>query len=180
MSNLPKQITISSALDLERYARNGLDQVVSILDPDSPEPVELRAVQRRFLCTLRFHDVVEDSGPLISPQASHIDKLLDFGRSLSSDPGRHLLIHCFAGLCRSTAAALVLIAQSDPSASPERAVTRLLEITPHAWPNTRMVQLGDECLQLNGRLVRALDMHYEAMCRLYPGFGRLMRHGSLL
>jgi len=180
MSNLPERITICNVFDLEQHERDGLDQVVSILDPGSPEPVELRAVDRRFLCTLRFHDVVEDIEPLISPQASHIEKLLEFGCSLDGGANRRLLIHCFAGLCRSTAAALILIAQSDPHGSPESAVARLLEIIPHAWPNARMVQLGDERLQLDGELVRALEVHYDRMCHLYPVFGRLMRHGSPL
>jgi predicted protein tyrosine phosphatase len=180
MSALPEQITICGALDLENYSNIGFDYIVSILNPESPEPVALRAFARHERCTLRFHDIIEDSDLLVAPQAHHINELLEFGRSLGGGPDRRLLVHCFAGMCRSTAAALVLIAQSDLASPPENAITRLLEIAPNAWPNARMVQLGDEALSYNGNLVRAVQVLYDNVCQLYPVFGNLMRHGSVL
>ena len=86
---------------------------------------------------------------MIAPQRNDIERLLQFGRSImrSRSQGR-LLIHCHAGLSRSTAAAVLLLAQAQLDRPPEAAVSRMLEIRPNAWPNLRMIELGDELLPL--------------------------------
>jgi predicted protein tyrosine phosphatase len=170
-------ITICGALDLERYSKVNFGSIISILDPDAQEPEALSRFGAHKRCTLRFHDIGEEIDNLIAPQRRHIDELLDFGRQIERDQPERILVHCFAGLCRSTAAALLLIVQNSGS-PPEQAVLRMLEIVPNAWPNPRMIRFGDDSLGLDGGLVSAVQAHYDRMCELYPVFGRLMRQGA--
>jgi predicted protein tyrosine phosphatase len=168
MSNEALNITVCSLLELEDHSSVEYDYIVSILDPDTPEPEALAAFGPHTRCTLRFHDAVSALGSLTLPQPNHIRELLTFGAGIEA---RHrVLLHCQAGLCRSTAAALLLLAQSDPASTPETVVGRLLEIAPHAWPNVRMLQLGDEMLSYDGRLVEAMQPHYQSMREKYPLF----------
>lgn len=176
----PKEVIICNALDLKRYRKTRIDFVVSILDPGSEEPEVLRTFSNHRRCNLRFHDIVEETNGLVAPQADHIEELLEFGRAQDRESDNRMLIHCFAGLCRSTAAGLLLMAQNDAKKSPDDAIARLLRIAPNAWPNTRMIRLGDKILQYNGRLLSAMELHYNNMCKRYPMFGELMRHGGKL
>jgi predicted protein tyrosine phosphatase len=176
MPLLSKRITICGLLDLEEHARTSFGYVVSILDPDKPEPEELRFLSANRRCTLRFHDTLESSGFMIAPQVSHVSDLLEFGRLIDVSSNQRVLVHCFAGLCRSTAAALLLIAQSDRAIVPEDAVSQLLAIAPNAWPNSRMVELGDEMLSYKGRLANAVRAHQRSVCERYPMLGSIMQN----
>jgi predicted protein tyrosine phosphatase len=174
MHKLPETITICGTLDLERFSNSDVDYVVSILDPDFVEPNVFRTFGKHKRLTLRFHDIVEEVPNLIAPQVHHISELLEFGRTIMAESGRHLLIHCFAGVCRSTAAAALLLAQEEPERTPADAVERMLQIAPHAWPNVRMIAIGDEILNYNNALVDAVESLYSRMYQLYPEFGRMM------
>jgi predicted protein tyrosine phosphatase len=166
MSNATLNITVCGLLELNDYSSVECDYIVSILDPDTPEPEALSTFGPHSRCTLRFHDAVSEQGSLILPESHHIRQLLTFGSPIK--PQHHVLVHCFAGLCRSTAAALLLLAQSDRASAPQTAVRRLLEIAPHAWPNARMLQLGDEILGYDGSLVEAMQPHYQFMREQHP------------
>jgi hypothetical protein len=75
---------------------------------------------------------------------------------LTWDDDRPLLVHCVAGISRSTAAALIAMAAHGPGREMESAHA-LREVAPHAHPNRRLIQLADEILGSRGRLVSARD-----------------------
>ncbi len=66
------------------------------------------------------------------------------------------MIHCFAGLSRSTAAAYIAMCVLNPH-TPEEAIARALRRSSDtAVPNRRFVGLADELLGREGRMVAAL------------------------
>jgi hypothetical protein len=67
-----------------------------------------------------------------------------------------ILIHCLAGVSRSTAAALIALALVADGREAE-AARRLREAAPHASPNRRIVMLADRLLGRRGRLVLARE-----------------------
>jgi predicted protein tyrosine phosphatase len=68
-----------------------------------------------------------------------------------------VLVHCEAGISRSTAAVVILAATLlGPGQEPE-AVKIARRAVPEARPNRLMVRLADEELARNGALERALD-----------------------
>ena len=104
---------------------------------------------------LRIHDISEPIEGCIAPSAEHVAQLLDF---VAAWDGRGpMVIHCWAGISRSTAAAFISLCALNP-ATPEDLIARLLRGTsPTAYPNRLMVQLGDTALGRAGRLMAAVE-----------------------
>jgi predicted protein tyrosine phosphatase len=139
-------------------------RIVSILDPNEPQPVELVGHEAKTL-TLRFDDVVRLGGGFVLPEREHVAALLDFDRGAGE--GDALVVHCHAGLSRSTAAFIALLAQKRPGAA-AAAFAELRGVRPRSWPNSRIVGLADEILGTGGALTRELRDHRAIMAELYP------------
>jgi predicted protein tyrosine phosphatase len=145
-------------------------RVVSILEPAAPTPPELSALSAELL-TLRFDDVIAPGGGYRPPASEDIERLLAFDRD--HHPNDALVIHCTAGISRSTAAFVILAAQRRPG-DEAAAFTELRAIRPRAWPNSLMITLADDLLDSRGRLVHELREHYKLQLRQYPEIGRMM------
>jgi predicted protein tyrosine phosphatase len=91
---------------------------------------------------------------LVAPQESHVQAIIDFAREW--DRSAPLLVHCWMGVSRSPAAALIAALAVHPEEDDAALVRRLRNASPYATPNARLVQIGDEMLGRGGRLVDAL------------------------
>ena len=67
-----------------------------------------------------------------------------------------LLIHCYAGVSRSTAAAFIALCALDSSVSEDTHAERLRAVSPAATPNARLVALADAALHRAGRMIEAV------------------------
>lgn len=172
---LRHRLTICGVRELDGFAASGVSDVLSILDPAQPEPPVFTGYAPHRRTTLRFHDVVLPAEGYTLPGAGDVRGILDFGEQLAArgDAG-HLLVHCFAGVSRSTAAAAMLMAQRNPGRE-EQAFMALLEIRPRAWPNSHMVALADAMLGRRGRLRAGLDAYYRAALKRYDGLADYIR-----
>lgn len=92
---------------------------------------------------------------------SDIQCLINLARELNWLTAR-VLIHCEAGVSRSTAAALILYTCLLGHGSEQEAMDRVLRQRPIARPNRRMVELADKLLGRGGRLIRVLDQDERA------------------
>ena len=145
-------------------------RIVSILEPAAPQPPELRDLPGDVL-TLRFDDVIAIGGRYQAPTRADIERLLQFDRD--HDIRDTLVIHCTAGISRSTAAFAILLAQRRPCA--EAAIfAELRDIRPQAWPNSLMIALADDILGAGGSFMRELREHYKMQLYKYPAIGRMM------
>ena len=130
----------------------GVSHVLSILDPEWPVPEAFGAFGEHAKLELRFHDVIEEhGGEVIAPQPEHVSELLAFGRRLQT--GEHLLVHCHAGVSRSTASMALILAQACPDVPGAVIFEKVLSLRPRAWPNLRIVEFGDALLGRNGALI---------------------------
>ena len=86
-----------------------------------------------------------------------------------------LLIHCHAGISRSTAATLMILAQAHPDEGEDELADRLLQTRPQAWPNSRMITFADELLDRSGRLMAATTGIYAQQLVRRPELGETMR-----
>lgn len=126
--------------------------LVSILDPDDVVPTPPGVSAGNHL-RIGVHDIGQPVDGYIAPEAGHIESLLAFGAGW--DRKAPLLVHCFAGVSRSMAAALILVCQIN--AGREREAALLLRARAgHAMPNRRMIALADQLMRLDGRLVEAV------------------------
>ena len=174
-------LTVCGLEELEHHGARAVTHVLSILDPDWPDPEAFSAYDPHHRTILRFHDAVEPAPGVMLPEVGHVEAVLAFGRALAhgaearGEGEGHLLIHCHAGISRSTAAMAMILAQTHPGEDEEAVFRRLQEIRPQAWPNSRMVGFADELLSRDGRLTEALRRHYGRQIRRFPHFVELMR-----
>src|SRR5580693_2075277 len=98
--------------ELIGHQGRGVTHILSILDPEWPEPTAFQAYDPHFRATLRFHDAIEPDSDVLLPQRQDVEAVLTFGRDAAEAGG--LLIHCHAGISRSTAATLMILAQAHP------------------------------------------------------------------
>ena len=175
---VPFQLTICCIEELTGHCEAGVSHVLSILDPGWPEPEALSnfAVNRRL--KLHFHDVIEPHPEWIVPERWDIELLLAFARDLGAAHETHLLIHCHAGVSRSTAAATLVLAQNCPDWSAEDALQAVVRLRPRAWPNLRVLELGDEILGRGGEIVEAARAHYRRAVEREPWLADAMVQGG--
>lgn len=102
-----------------------------------------------------IHDILEPAEGLICPSAEHVDTYLAFMRRW--DRSAPVVVHCYAGISRSTAAAYSAFCAARPDLDEERVALRLRQLSPEATPNLRIVALADEILGRSGRMVRAVE-----------------------
>jgi predicted protein tyrosine phosphatase len=131
--------------------------LISIGDGDDPLPEGYDNAQRKV--RLRIADVVTEEGAT----EEDVRRIVQLAEQLKSESGI-LLIHCEAGISRSTATALIIYACWLGQGREDEAMERVIAQRPYAIPNRRMVALADTLLALDGRLLEARD-HW-----LYSGY----------
>jgi len=171
---MPLRITICGIPELGEHSAAGVTHVLSILGPDWPDPPDFGAFSPHRRLVLRFHDVIEDHPYQPGPTPEHVQRLLSFGREVSETPDAHLLIHCHAGVSRSTAAAALILAQANPDQPASAALEAVAAIRPRAWPNLLILEFGDTLLGRNGEIVAAAGAIYRRVLLRDPEFGDLM------
>ena len=73
------------------------------------------------------------------------------------DRGTPLVVHCWAGISRSTAAAFVAVCALNPERDERDIAWAIRRASPTATPNLRIVALADEMLERDGRMVAAIE-----------------------
>ncbi|MFI8681425.1 tyrosine phosphatase family protein [Brevundimonas diminuta] len=102
---------------------------------------------------LRFNDIAAPREGLVAPSLEHVEALLAFAQGWRG--ARPLLIHCWAGVSRSTAAAYVVACARTAPGREDEWAARLRETAPTATPNPLIVALADRLLDRGGAMVRA-------------------------
>src|SRR5579875_1459326 len=109
---IPFRTTVCGLDELEGHCESRASHVLSILDPDWPVPEAFGTYGEHEKLELRFHDTVDPMPGQVLPREEHVAALLRFGRDIGA--GDHLLVHCHAGISRSTASMALIIAQAMP------------------------------------------------------------------
>ena len=126
---------------------------ISLLDPGYTFPVLPFIKVERHL-RLSFHDA-HDPGPGITlPATEHIESLVAFVRGCA--PVDRLLIHCRAGIGRSTATAFIAACVQHPAVPEHEIAIALRRVAPLARPNETLVQIADAALGRGGQMSAAI------------------------
>ena len=147
---LPRAQVSDLLLSRSRGAQIGC--IISIGDPGQRRPAGMERVAQRL--RLEFHDVLEDSAIDTAPCSADVERIVRFAERTAETP-LEVLVHCEAGISRSTAAALVLYAVWLGPGTEEEAASRVFAAVPEARPNRTMLRLADELLQRGGALLAA-------------------------
>lgn len=164
--------------ELEIHGGRGVTHVLSIMDPGWATPAAFERYPDHRRVELRFHDAIEADDGVILPTRADVEAVLAFGAGHADDRDAHILVHCHAGVSRSTAAMTTLIVQAHPETTEDAVFERVLAIRPQAWPNLRMVGFADELLKRDGRLVAALGRLYARQLARHPDLAEERRRQS--
>jgi len=178
---VPFKLTICGIAELDRFSRGGVSHVLSILDPTEPEPAAFFSYDPHHRLELRFHDVIEEVPGFVTPGPRDVQNLLAFGERLDAERSpTHLLVHCHLGVSRSTASMMLLLAQARPEAPAQEIAAEIVRVRPIAWPNLRMLTLGDALLGRQGTLVEAAHDIYRKRAVEAPEMMKLIREAGRL
>jgi len=131
----------------------GARSLVTLINPDYPvtRPDDIEPA-RHLRLSLADVDVPTDAH--VSPEAEHVRELLRFARAW--DRREPMLIHCYAGVSRSTAAALIAVAALEPAREERELAEELRRLSPTATPNKLLIAHADALLARSGRLIAAV------------------------
>src|SRR5438067_1313486 len=176
--DLPFRLTICGIPELDAHCTAGVTHVLTILDPDFDDPPAFAAFAPHRRLALRFNDIIEPRPDCLAPVRADVERLLAFGRELADAPETHLLIHCHAGVSRSTASAALILAQAWPDRPARIALDAVAAIRPRAWPNLRILEFGDALLGRDGEIVVAVAGIYRRVLERDPSFEDAMIEGG--
>lgn len=148
------KIIISSLADMPTIVRRARpSHMISLLDPASMVDTPRGLRPERHL-KVGVNDIWEATEGLIHPTAQVVEDILEFGRTWQPlDP---MLVHCWAGISRSSATGFILACERSPD-TPERTIAEhLRKASVAATPNPLMVELADDMLGRGGRMVDAV------------------------
>lgn len=108
---------------------------------------------------LIFNDINAPREGMIHPAEEHIAAVLAMARAWDqgADQKAPLLIHCWAGISRSTASALISACALRPDVDEHVFANALRAASPTATPNALMIGIADRMLGRNGRLAAAVE-----------------------
>lgn len=138
----------------ETLGREKPSRVISILDPGSDFPDLGVSYVGRHL-SLEFHDINIPTLDRVMPAATHVDRLLRFLKRW--DPREPLLVHCRAGIGRSTAVAFIAACYNNPKTDEKQIAADLTQASPTARPNKTLIRIADNAMTRKGRMLAAME-----------------------
>ncbi len=146
---IQRHLAVCAQRDLPRMARVDPDfwNVISVREPTRPK-IETRGFKKVHTVIVFDSDTADAAhfeGSLGIPRPEHVQGVFRFADSVAGEP---ILVHCWAGVSRSTAVALALIARemhADGFRLEEirkQAPEILLSIRRQAAPNPLILEFG--------------------------------------
>jgi len=133
---------------------SGASHLVSLINDQTPV-TRPASIPRHNHLFLGINDIIEPMDGMVLPAADHVRELIDF--VVGWDRTRPIVVHCYAGISRSTAAAFITLCAVRPERSEADIATRMRAASPFASPNSRLVAIGDALLGREGRMVSAVE-----------------------
>lgn len=135
-------------------AARGPSHLITLLSP--PDMIETPAgIGTARHLRLSVHDIALPEPDMVAPDAAMVERILAFGQTW--DETAPILIHCWAGISRSTATAFTLACERNPHADELQIAMAMRRASPTAYPNRRIVALADDILGRQGRMLQAVE-----------------------
>lgn len=104
---------------------------------------------------LAMNDIAEPQPGMTAPAEAHVADLITFASGWNGKGP--MMIHCWAGISRSTAAAFITQCVLNPHADEHALAEALRAASRTATPNRRLVALADAALGREGRMTSAVE-----------------------
>ncbi len=138
----------------ETIGTAGASHLITVINAQSMVETPAGIDARRHL-KIAVNDIVAPQPGLVHPQPEHIDEILRFARDW--DHASPLVVHCWAGISRSTAAAFITLCALNDEGVEAEIARSIRAASATATPNLLMVELADQALGRRGRMVEAID-----------------------
>ena len=138
----------------ETVARSGAERVLSLLAAGT-EVMRPVSIARENHLHLVMHDIAVAQDGMTMPGEDHVRNLLDFARKW--DRAKPMVVHCYAGISRSTASAYIIAAALAPKRDEAELAQTLRKLSPSATPNPRLIAVADTLLSRQGRMIEAIE-----------------------
>lgn len=138
----------------ETVARSGAERVLSLLAAGT-EVTRPASIAKDNHLHLVMHDIAVAQDGMTMPGEDHVRNLLDFARKW--DRANPMVVHCYAGISRSTASAYIIAAALAPKRDEAELAQTLRQLSPSATPNPRLIAVADTLLSRQGRMIEAIE-----------------------
>jgi predicted protein tyrosine phosphatase len=139
------EIKICSLDSADDYIDKWATKTISLLDPNLRDVYPSTPTRHVEF----FNDIAQPFYGWIMPKMLHLRNCLEFSESFTNND--RVLIHCHAGVSRSTAIAIAILIQHGMSVGD--AFDKVLEVRDCAWPNAEIIALTDVHFGLGGSLI---------------------------
>jgi predicted protein tyrosine phosphatase len=143
----------SLALAPALAARHKPGRIISLLSPYDTFPVFAGYGADRHL-QVPIHDIAQDAGDWRAPGLSDAETIIRFAEGW--DRSAPMLVHCWAGISRSSASAFIAACLHNPDTDEGEIAAAIRAASPTASPNVRLVAHADALLGRNGRMSSAV------------------------
>jgi predicted protein tyrosine phosphatase len=135
-------------------AERAPSHLITLLSPaeliDTPAGFDPRRHLR-----LGVHDIEFSEPGFVVPDARMVEQVLAFAQDW--DARAPMVVHCWAGISRSTASAFAIACARNPQADELGIALAMRRASPSAFPNRRIVALADDILDRRGRMLEAVE-----------------------
>jgi predicted protein tyrosine phosphatase len=135
-------------------AERAPSHLITLLSPDELIETPAGFDPARHL-RLGMHDISEPEPGFVAPEAAMVEQALAFARGW--DAAAPMIVHCWAGISRSTATAFAIVCERNPHADELKIALAMRRASPSAFPNRRIVALADAILGRRGRMLQAVE-----------------------
>lgn len=129
-------------------------EMISLMSPGHEFDRPTQISQDKHL-HVGMNDINFETDGLIPPDEAHVTRVIEFAKNW--DQKNPLLIHCWFGVSRSPAAAILTSLAIAPEQDDFELANRLRQASPSATPNRRIIEIGDKLLNRGGRLSQAVN-----------------------
>ena len=138
----------------ETVITTGALHIVTMLrDPDRMQRPRHISAQNHLV--LSMDDITTPIDGYTPPSEEHITRLVAFLKPW--DRKTPIVMHCLAGISRSTAGAFVAACALNPQRDEAAIAQAIREASPTAMPNIMLVKLADNMLGRQGRMIEAIE-----------------------
>jgi predicted protein tyrosine phosphatase len=135
-------------------AERAPSHIITLLSPEDLIATPSGFAPERHL-RIGVHDIDAPAADLIAPDAAMVERALAFAAGW--DAAAPMVVHCWAGISRSTATAFTIACERDPHADELEIALAMRRASRTAYPNRRIVALADDILDRRGRMLEAVE-----------------------
>jgi predicted protein tyrosine phosphatase len=138
----------------ETVSRTGASHVLTVM-ANVEQVARPQSILPENHLRIAMDDITEVLDGFVAPGEDHVAQILAFVRGWNRSAP--LVVHCYAGISRSTASAFAAACALNPHRDELTIAQAIRSASPIAAPNRLIVSLADKALRRDGRMLRALD-----------------------